>query len=190
MSESLPEYHNPYVLKNFLGLDHCKEIIDFIDSSFDDNNKSAKRKLLRYGMDYRNGHTDGLPDDDFGKMIRMYSNKTAKMIENLYELDEEMFLSTVWFSKQEPNANILRHLDTDSGFQKQYMYSAVFYLNTPKEGGEIVFSRINFSYKPEAGDLIFFESADKRSIHGVNAASEHRYAVPIWFTSDTNFKML
>lgn len=188
MTES--EYHKPYVLKNFIDLEDCKTIIDFINKNVEGKNDHARRKLIRYGIDHMNGHKDPMPHDDFGNMIRAYCDKVGKMIANLYDIEDEMYLSTVWFSRQQPGANIIRHMDTDSGFQRQYMYSAVLYLNTPAEGGEIVFSRIGFSYKPEAGDLIFFESADKRSIHGVNAASEERYAIPIWFTLDPEFKML
>lgn len=187
MTES--EYHKPYVVKNFLHLDDCQTIMNFIDEAIGDKNTHARRRLIRYGIDHMNGHEGPIPNNDFGKMLKNYCDKTASMIKTLYDIDEEMFLSTLWLSKQEPNSNIIRHMDTDSGFQKQYMYSAVFYLNTPPEGGEIVFSRIDFSYKPEAGDLIFFESADKRAIHGVNAASDYRYAVPTWFTLDPDFKM-
>ena len=189
MTETEKPYHLPYVVKNFLDQEDCPGIINFINENVEGKNDHARRKLIRYGIDYMNGHTDPLPDDDFGKMIKEYCDRAGKIVKILYNIEEELYLSTVWFSRQQPGANIIRHMDTDSGFQKQYMYSGVLYLNTPETGGEIVFSRLNFSYKPEAGDFIFFESADKRSIHGVNAASDFRYAIPIWFTTDPEYRM-
>lgn len=58
-------------------------------------------------------------------------------------------------------------------------YAAVMYVNGDFNGGELHFPTIDIKFKPEAGDLIVFPSADEY-LHGVTPveAGPVRYALP------------
>jgi predicted 2-oxoglutarate/Fe(II)-dependent dioxygenase YbiX len=60
-------------------------------------------------------------------------------------------------------------------------YSGIVYLNTMTNGGELHFEASNYSYKPEAGDLVLFPSHEGGR-HGVNRIDEVRYSFLMWMT--------
>jgi hypothetical protein len=47
---------------------------------------------------------------------------------------------------------------------RQPLFGIVLYLNTPEEGGELVYTEQNITYKPMPGDLLVHE-ADKKCTH-------------------------
>jgi Rps23 Pro-64 3,4-dihydroxylase Tpa1-like proline 4-hydroxylase len=180
----------PYIIKNFLDVNICNKVISFIEENDKQDNEMVKRRLLRFGIDVMNGNTDSLNSlKDFGQEIRTFANKAGMLAKILHNNNKEIFLSTLWLSKQLPGSSIIRHMDTDSGKGSHYIYSGVIYLNDQIFGGEIVFPKINFTYKPEAGDLVLFDCRDKDSQHGVNKTETMRYAIPVWFTDDPKFAM-
>ena len=181
----------PYIIKNFLSADLCNNIITFIEKNDNETNDAIKRRLMRFGIDVMNGSTDPISIlGDFGLIIKSYANKAGQIAKSLHNESKDIYLSTLWLSKQLPDSSIIRHMDTDGGKGGHYIYSGVIYLNSQTEGGEIFFPKIDFEYRPELGDLVLFDCRDKDSLHGVKKAKENRYAIPIWFTDDPNFAMV
>ena len=180
----------PYIIKNFIDIEMCNKIIALIEDNDKETNPNVKRRLMRFGIDIMNGTTDPISSiGDIGLLIKSYAEKAGKIAKDLHDQEGAIYLSTLWLSKQLPDSSIIRHMDTDGGKGKHYIYSGVIYLNRQSNGGEIFFPKINFEYKPEVGDLVLFDCRDKKSLHGVNKAHENRYAIPIWFTDDPQYAM-
>lgn len=181
----------PYIIKNFLDKEMCDKIVNFIEENDHETSEGVKRRLLRFGIDIMNGSTEDLSAiGELGLEIRNYAEKAGQIAKNLHNQDKEIYLSTLWLSKQLPESSIIRHMDTDGGKGNHYIYSGVIYLNSQTEGGEIFFPKIDFKYKPELGDLVLFDCRDKQSLHGVNKTKANRYAIPVWFTDDPLYKMI
>lgn len=181
----------PYIIKNFLTQEECNKIITFIESNEKMSDPNLKRILMRFGIDIMNGTGDTLDSlGEIGLYIKNLANKAGDIAKTLHNESKDIYLSTLWLSKQVSGASIIRHMDTDGGKGKHYIYSGVIYLNSQAVGGEIVFPKINFSYKPEAGDIVLFDCRDKMSLHGVNKTTQNRYAIPIWFTDDPKYQMV
>lgn len=181
----------PYVIKNFIDLEECNSIITFIEDNDQETNSKVKRRLMRFGIDIMNGSTHPLSFiGDMGVYLKSIAEKAGRVAKELHDQKNDVYLSTLWLSKQLPDTNIIRHMDTDGGKGSHYIYSGVIYLNDQASGGEIVFPKIEFSYKPQAGDLVLFDCRDKDSLHGVNKTTQNRYAIPIWFTDDPQYQMV
>jgi len=73
--------------------------------------------------------------------------------------------------------------DLDRSFWEKTLdrdLSVVYFINDDFAGGELVFSEIDLTIKPEAGTLVCFPS-DHNYIHGVNpVTSGHRYTIVTW----------
>jgi hypothetical protein len=180
----------PYIIKNFISQKDCDSIISFIESNEEMSNPANKRTLMRFGIDIMNGSTQPISSiGEFGLYIKGFADKAGEIAKTLHNESKDIYLSTLWLSKQVADTSIIRHMDTDGGKGKHYIYSGVIYLNSQDHGGEIVFPKIGFSYKPEAGDLVVFDCRDKNSLHGVNKTTQNRYAIPIWFTDDLAYRM-
>lgn len=180
----------PYIIENFISTNDCNKIITFIEDNDKEKNPKIKRRLMRFGIDVMNGSTSPLSSiGEMGLFVRSFAEKAGVIAKELHKESNDIYLSTLWLSKQLPDANIIRHMDTDGGKGSHYIYSGVIYLNDQASGGEIVFPKINFSYKPKAGDVVLFDCRDKDSLHGVNKTTQNRYAIPIWFTDDPKFAM-
>jgi predicted 2-oxoglutarate/Fe(II)-dependent dioxygenase YbiX len=64
----------------------------------------------------------------------------------------------------------------------QRVVTAIYYLNSDFDGGEIVFEREGLAIKPRAGVLLAFPS-DRHHVHEVLPVRRGmRYTIPIWFT--------
>jgi hypothetical protein len=180
----------PYIINNFINIDDCNKIITFIEDNDKEQSPKIKRRLMRFGIDIMNGSTAPLASiGEMGEFVRSFAEKAGQIAKELHNETKSIYLSTLWLSKQLPDANIIRHMDTDGGKGAHYIYSGVIYLNDQLSGGEIVFPKIEFSYKPQAGDLVLFDCRDKDSLHGVNKTTQNRYAIPIWFTDDPQYQM-
>ncbi|MBH0032465.1 MULTISPECIES: 2OG-Fe(II) oxygenase [unclassified Pseudoalteromonas] len=81
-----------------------------------------------------------------------------------------------------------KHLDAFKG-RSNRVFTTVLYLNTPKQGGELVIYKpkskeIEITIKPTAGTLVMFES--ERFAHEVLPAVDDRYSVAGWFRKNTS----
>lgn len=179
-----------YVIKNFISDEHINQIIKQLDIFDAQNTINSTRKIMRFGIDKFNGSQGSLKElGDFGNMVKQYGDKTARLAKVLFDYDKEIYLSTLWLSKQTAGSKIKPHKDTDGGMNMQYCHSGVLYLNTQISGGEIYFPKLNIEIKPEAGDLVIFECRSNESLHGVKLVEQNRYAIPIWLTDDPNYQM-
>lgn len=62
-----------------------------------------------------------------------------------------------------------------------FLVSAVVYINDDFEGGELVFPKVNYSYKPVAGSCIMFPSSVEYSHYVASVISGERVVLPFWF---------
>ncbi|MGO3422954.1 MAG: 2OG-Fe(II) oxygenase [Pseudoalteromonas distincta] len=81
-----------------------------------------------------------------------------------------------------------KHLDAFKG-RSNRVFTTVLYLNTPKQGGELVIYKpkskeIEITIKPTAGTLVMFES--ERFAHEVLPAVDDRYSIAGWFRKNTS----
>lgn len=179
-----------YIIKNFISEDHIEQIINKLDTFDREHQNQSTRKIMRFGIDNFNGSQASLNSlGNFGQMVKTYGEKAAQLSKILFDYDKEIYLSTLWLSKQTAGSKIKPHKDTDGGINMQYCHSGVVYLNTQKNGGEIYFPKLDIEIKPEAGDLVLFECRSNESLHGVRLVEQDRYAIPIWLTDDPNYLM-
>lgn len=79
------------------------------------------------------------------------------------------------------------HADSQNmdGTQKSgcadFLVSAVVYINDDFEGGELVFPKVKYSYKPVAGSCVIFPSNIEYSHYVASVVSGERVALPFWF---------
>ena len=74
---------------------------------------------------------------------------------------------------------------SDHGISSRTL-SVVMYLNDDYEGGEISFTSVGVTIKPEAGSIIFFPSNFVFSHEVAEMKSGIRYALPNWYHNMTN----
>lgn len=185
------------VIKNFVSKEDMKTLRDYndellatkLDLFFIGN--SGKRPVLQFGRD--NSHeksqhdTNGLLIPRVEALLISIISKAINAIHKEYDDSAEICLCSFWFAKQLPGANVQAHDDTDEGTNTQFKYSAVLYLNTLAETGSLDFVDLNYSVKPEAGDLVIFPSQGT-GLHEVKPIDETRYTLPMWFTADKEYE--
>lgn len=81
-----------------------------------------------------------------------------------------------------------KHIDAFRGRTNRF-FTTVLYLNSPKEGGELIIYKpnsnlIEVSIKPISGTLVLFES--ERFVHEVLPAVEERFSVAGWFRKNAS----
>jgi hypothetical protein len=182
------------VIKNFIQEPEIEMMIEYIDymekTELDKfaQYQSGKRLALRFGVDEDPDHTEGSFSDlsILGKnrsFIASYFNRAVDAVKRAFEVGESLYVCSFWFAKQYSGATVGEHADTGDGggdYNMHFKYSAVLYLNTMTEGGQLVFKDVNYIYSPQAGDLVVFPSPG--IIHGVHEILETRYSLPMWIT--------
>ena len=73
----------------------------------------------------------------------------------------------------------IHHLD--HSIQTPRVVSAVGYLNDGYVGGELNFNKINFTYKPQAGDIVVFNSDEPYSHASLPVIDGVKYSVVNWW---------
>ncbi|XQF93259.1 2OG-Fe(II) oxygenase [Pseudoalteromonas espejiana] len=81
-----------------------------------------------------------------------------------------------------------KHIDAFKG-RSNRVFTTVLYLNTPKQGGELVIYKpkskeVEVVIKPTAGTLVMFES--ERFAHEVLPAVDERYSIAGWFRKNAS----
>lgn len=176
---------------NFITEKDAKTIINFLDSSDNDYGKMVHtRRTIRFGIDKYNGTTEKLSSaQSLTEMLEFYSNKATDLVNKVFEHQNPLYVSTLWLSKQTIGSKIMPHSDLDGGINSQYTHSGIIYLNTQTSGGELYFPKLEKEFKPNLGDFILFEARSKESLHGVKLTEQNRYAIPIWFTDEEQYKL-
>jgi hypothetical protein len=183
------------VVKNFLSEDDMKLFRDYEDHILETKQdklvifNNGNRPVLQFGRDLCHEHHSHLSleivsdiEDKVRDLFAMVENKTKEIFEDL----NTIWTCSFWFAKQLPGAQVLIHEDTDNGLNLHFKYSAVIYLNTLKDTGQLVFPDLDHSYKPEAGDIVIFKSIEAGK-HFVDSIDEDRYTLALWMTEDKNF---
>lgn len=176
------------IIKNFIAKQEADPIVYFINEYLTRFTYNAERGrwVLRFGYD------DEFPGQSLSEISMAQEirnqlldifNKTAKVFE------EEVFLTSWFLSKQHSGGKLRPHKDSLAGqFNDQLEYTAMLYLNTLDDNGDIVFPDAGFAITPELGDLVIFKS--KEDAHFVSEIMEDRYALPMWFTKDKAFEFV
>ena len=181
-------------IKNVITPDDAKLIIDYIDKNlrFFNPTPGLKRFTKMFGKDVAHQHmskvvVEGL--DDITDLIKDTVDNVKKTLAYQFSDTDDILLTSLWFAKQRPGGDIKGHLDIDGGLNTHFVYSAVLYLNTIQDGGELDFPMLNVSIKPELGDLVVFPSSGEDMFHEVKRIGEDRYTLPMWFTKDKGFEL-
>jgi hypothetical protein len=157
--------------------------------------QDGKRKTLIFGK-YDNYVKNDFPtrltldlfkEEELAK-LRELILKVVNKIKTFYNVNDELYLCSLFAAKQYPGAEVKLHSDIDNGANPHFEYSAVLYLNTLKVGGELRFTSLNYSHKPEKGDLVFFPSKTT-GMHYVKEIGEDRYSLCFWVTKDKRFEL-
>ncbi len=183
------------VISNFISLSDAATLIKYIDEnshSFSSDNKGLWFKKF-FGIDDIYKHGKGEPViDGLGAIKEVSINIVEAVKTSMSEhfMDTEpIFLNSLWFAKHLPGDNVQAHVDTEEGYNQQFVYSAILYLNTVEDGGVLNFPKLNLSFKPKACDLIIFPSGGDNMVHEVMGIGENRYTLPMWFTKDKDLEL-
>lgn len=183
------------IVKGFLSEDEMKFFRDYEDNILETKKDSlivfnnGNRPVLQFGKDYCHEHSSHHTLDivsDIEDKIRNLFFRVETITKNIFGNPKDLYTCSFWFAKQLPGAFVMEHDDTDNGANMHFKYSAVIYLNTLKDSGELIFTQLGYSYMPEAGDLVIFKSIDAGR-HMVNPINEYRYTMPMWMTEDKSF---
>jgi hypothetical protein len=153
--------------------------------------EEGTRPVLQFGIDkcedHTSHHTLGIVSEVEVKLRNLFDRVIAQTKETFRDR-RDVYMSSMWFAKQLPGCFVDEHEDTDDGYNTQFEYSAVLYLNTLSEGGDLIFTDFDYSVKPVAGDLVIFKSV-QGGMHKVNRINEDRYTMPMWMTLDPKFAL-
>jgi 2OG-Fe(II) oxygenase superfamily len=186
------------VIKNFVSEEELQTMIEYIDlleGTISDKFikwQENKRLALQFGVDFchpKSSHSDLQLLSDREKEIDSYFFKVIEAMKITFDVRNELYMSSFWLAKQYPGAVVGQHEDTDSGYNMHYKYSAVLYLNTMVDGGELIFYKYDYRHKPAAGDLVLFPSQET-GMHAVEEISEVRYSLVFWMTDDQSLSIV
>lgn len=184
------------IIKNFIDEEDAKTVIDYINLninkfSLDERSLGGNRYSYRVGND--NVHKDSRKNldelIDLKDIVDKYTKKILTVTQKEYGDYRDLYLSSIWLAKQESGADITYHKDVDDGYNPQFVYSAVLYLNTIESEGSLRFPVLRYEYSPQAYDLIIFPADGIEFYHGVDRVGEDRYSVPMWMTHDKSFEL-
>ena len=176
------------IVKGFISANEAKPIVAFIDEYISRfvYNAERSRWMMRFGYDEELPH-QAIHNIEPATEIKDNLFKIFDKTRSLF--DEEVYLTSWFLSKQHSGGRLLPHKDgVPGGMNNQLEYTAMLYLNTLDNNGEISFPDAGFGVTPEVGDLIIFKSKEDK--HQVSEITEDRYAIPMWFTKDKKFEFI
>lgn len=183
------------LVSRFISSEDCQFYIDYINNNIDKLYFAphAKRWQLTLGKD--NLPTSTSPDNldsvaDIEDKLRNLFDAVVSEARIFFKDDGPLHVSNIFFAKQSAGAIIPPHHDQDYGSNAQVKYSAVIYLNTmgSQKDGILNFPNVGHSIRPVAGDLALFPSTEQYT-HEVASISEDRYALPIFMSSDPEYRL-
>jgi Rps23 Pro-64 3,4-dihydroxylase Tpa1-like proline 4-hydroxylase len=183
------------VIKDFVSIDDANKIISYIDNNISlfEYTDNDKRSTKMFGKDAFQKDKSTYPITGLNEIHSIILNATEmvkRIIRYEYNENQDIFLTSLWLAKQTQGGFLGPHLDTDPDNANSYFaYSAVIYLNTLEDSGNLDFPRVGLSIQPEAGNLVIFPSGEDESWHEVNLIKENRYTVPLIFTRDKEFEL-
>ena len=98
---------------------------------------------------------------EFSEIVGVYTDVSSRINDGLQHYQSMYnitmrYMEAINFVKYGPGEHFAVH--TDHGFSYICTVSNIVYLNDDYEGGELHFPLLDITYKPEAGDSIFFPS--------------------------------
>lgn len=184
----------PVTVNNFIEHDECDRVIKFIENNLE-MFYTGKYKLthrLLYGIDHYHGNSNPKLEniDYIEDIVYKYFDKTIKYIKNVMSETDELYISSFWLARQIEGGFLDLHSDTDIDQNVQFEYSCGIYLNDVNVDGTLDFPKLNYSYKPSKGDMVYWPSKDGLYDHEVVKVTDTRYTMLIWLTKDSSFDLL
>lgn len=171
------------IIKDFISQEECEILIGHIENNLESFHFQWDRHIQKFGADNYHRHLTEKWSDlaDVEPVVR---NILKRVVDYTVELsgDDDIDICSVWFSKHNPGAWLQYHNDNDEGRNTHFKFSAVIYLNTISTG-RLEFPFRRFSHKPNAGELVLFDSQHKSNGHKVDRIDDDRYSMPIWLAS-------
>ena len=176
------------VVKNFIQEPEIGVMIDYIDylekTELDKFTVWGKKLSLQFGIDkclqYASHRTLAIVDEK-RNLIYSYFSQVISESSKAFNDTNDLYVCSFWMAKQYAGSTVPPHEDTDGGLNTHFKYSAIIYLNTLSDGGELSFEEAGYSYIPSAGDLVMFPSQGSGT-HAVLRIPETRYTLPLWIT--------
>lgn len=179
-----------YKINNFISKEDANILIEFIEKKMElhIDNAPRGRRILKFGDKEDNKNLISTLPIEFleyvSDIVFRYWRDMTKLINETYKLDQEIYPSNLWLSKQWPGSIIPEHIDEDNEKNAKYSHTSVIYLNDQLRGGKTYFNKINEVIIPKQGNAIFFDCKDPDSFHGVTNTRETRYSISLWFTKN------
>jgi hypothetical protein len=183
------------VVKDFISEDSASLFINLINDYETDHKdyfqtwQDGKRIAMLFGnveADAKSG-LKALPDLSILKekeqSIRDLISKIILTIRKKDGLEKNLYPISFWLAKQHPGAIIPKHSDAGPGYNNDFEYSVILYLNKLSLSGKLYFPDLDVEIFPNAGDLIYFPT-QKAGNHLVESILEKRYSLVLWLTAD------
>ena len=165
------------VIKGFIKEPEIGLLVSYIDYLEENHleefasDHGGKRLALQFGKEL---------NDYYDRWTHLNLDLVAEKRETL-QAHFSQIIQEIKGAKQYPGAIVEVHQDTDYGKSMHIKYTGSLYLNTMTNGGELYFEDFDYTYKPEAGDLVIFPSHEA-GMHGVHEINEVRYSILLWMT--------
>lgn len=180
-------YDKPFILKNFITLDHCNKIISYANGKlFDSEVVGGKHTNVRNSQQCWIPKNDPLAKPMFEKVSKMFNIP----FENAEDLQVVRYLPNQYYN--EHHDSCCDDNDKCIDFAKkggQRKITVLVYLNNEFDGGNTHFKNLNLKVKPLTGDsVVFFPLAKGTSkchplaLHaGMPVTSGEKWVANLWF---------
>jgi hypothetical protein len=187
------------IIKNFFSPEEIKGLINNFEYFFASKDtdlvhsdcEPVNRNLICFGRDEIPEAEWNLtldPLKDRREFFKPILERVINITKETFNDDGDVYLNQVWFSKHGKGGEVPSHDDTDGEINEQFTYSAVGYLNTLQNSGQIIFDEMGITHFPEAGDLVVFLSTGTGT-HRVPPINSTRYTMPMWLTKNPYYKL-
>lgn len=185
--------HKIKVINDFISEDDANKYIHYIDTNLKEfyRDSSGFRYAWMFGKDYFH-KTKSSPDtqkisDIIPELLPIF-DKVVNEVKSAYD-EDEVYIASFWFGKQDPGAVVEGHYDVDDGSNTHMKYSGLVYLDKINEDGHLHFKNIDYTYQPVQSDLVLFPSDGEEYWHQVDKISYDRHTLLFWFTTDKDFEL-
>ena len=187
------------IIKNFFSPEEIEGLIENFEYFFASKDpdlihsdyEPMKRSLISFGKDEIPEVEWNLtldPLKDRRPFFKPILERVIAVTKESFNDSDDVYLNQVWFSKHGAGGEVFSHDDTNGDINDQFVYSAVGYLNTLKDSGQIIFDEMGITHFPEAGDLVVFLSSGTGT-HRVPPINATRYTMPMWLTKNPYYKL-
>lgn len=163
-------------LPNYVNLSLIEEIKTSVKPHV---NKNINHRIYRDGSTVVISGNSELKDID-SKIHSIYTNLQANVIQPRYSPMWQSADSGYQYHLYNPGEIAQPHVDGEIDGSFLRYASVVLCLNTPKDGGELVFPKQNKSIKSEAGKIIIFPPYGSHT-HYTTPSTDIREVVIAWF---------